>query len=227
MSDIEMAEAAAEAAEQVEETPEAVAPEGQEGCAAQAAPAQAAPEQDEQDAPQAAAQATSDNAVAPELDGPVPPAPGTYQLIQIGGEKADLKAVREAVGINQIDLANLMDVTVRTIKRWEQIGWEEPPDEVWDLLFDLVQDHERSVAELVERTEASARAHAAERRAAGRDPWIVELPYYKNQDHYEQFPHRPRSQHAWGNAISRRAADILRLKGYTVYFYYPEGKKSK
>ncbi len=164
---------------------------------------------------------------APALDGPVPPAAGTYSLIQIGGEKADLKAVREAVGINQIDLANLMDVTVRTIKRWEQIGWEEPPDEVWDLLFELVQDHEASVAELVERTEASARAHAAERRAAGRDPWIVELPYYKNQDHYEQFPHRPRSQHAWGNAISRRAADILRLKGYTVYFYYPEGKKSK
>ncbi len=220
MSDIEMAEATAEAAEQVEETPEAVAPEGQQDCAAQDAP---------EGVPASAqdAQATSKDAAAPELDGPVPPTPGTYQLIQIGGEKADLKAVREAVGINQIDLANLMDVTVRTIKRWEQIGWEEPPDEVWDLLFDLVQDHERSVAELVERTEASARAHAAERRAAGRDPWIVELPYYKNQDHYEQFPHRPRSQHAWGNAISRRAADILRLKGYTVYFYYPEGKKSK
>lgn len=244
MSDIEMAEAAAEAAGQVEETPEAVAPEGQQDNAAQAAPEgvsasasePAVAEGQQDNAAQAApaqaasaqyAQPTSDNAAAPELDGPVPPAPGTYQLIQIGGEKADLKAVREAVGINQIDLANLMDVTVRTIKRWEQIGWEEPPDEVWDLLFDLVQDHERSVAELVERTEASARAHAAERRAAGRDPWIVELPYYKNQDHYEQFPHRPRSQHAWGNAISRRAADILRLKGYTVYFYYPEGKKSK
>ena len=192
------------------EQAEGVAVEGQQACVAQDG-----------------AQAVSEEAAAPELDGPVPPAPGTYRLIQIGGEKADLKAVREAVGINQIDLANLMDVTVRTIKRWEQIGWEEPPDEVWDLLLELVQDHEASVAELVERTEASARAHAAERRAAGRDPWIVELPYYKNQDHYEQFPHRPRSQHAWGNAISRRAADILRLKGYTVYFYYPEGKKAK
>ena len=155
-------------------------------------------------------------------DGPTPLAPGSCQLIQIGGEKADLKAVREAMGINQIDLANLMNVTVRTIKRWEQIGWEEPPDEVWDLLFELVCDHESRVAELVEKTEVSARAHAAERRSAGRDPWIVELPYFKNQDHYEQFPHRKRSQHAWGNAISRRAADILRMKGYTVYFFYPE-----
>lgn len=215
MSEIETAEALGAAEEQAEMAEQA------------AGAAEAGVLADGQPAEDAAATPTAVEPEAPALDGPVPPAAGTYSLIQIGGEKADLKAVREAVGINQIDLANLMDVTVRTIKRWEQIGWEEPPDEVWDLLFELVQDHEASVAELVERTEASARAHAAERRAAGRDPWIVELPYYKNQDHYEQFPHRPRSQHAWGNAISRRAADILRLKGYTVYFYYPEGKKSK
>ena len=79
----------------------------------------------------------------------------------------------------------------------------------------------------MEGTVAQAAAHAAERRAAGRDPWIVEIPYYKNQDHYEQFPHRKRSQHAWGNAISRRAADILRLRGYTVYFYYPSADEGK
>ncbi len=212
MSEIETAEAL-DAAEEQAEVAEQVAGAAEADMLADGQPAEGV--------------AATPDAAEPALDGPVPPAAGAYSLIQIGGEKADLKAVREAVGINQIDLANLMDVTVRTIKRWEQIGWEEPPDEVWDLLFELVQDHEASVAELVERTEASARAHAAERRAAGRDPWIVELPYYKNQDHYEQFPHRPRSQHAWGNAISRRAADILRLKGYTVYFYYPEGKKSK
>ncbi len=215
MSEIETAEALGAAEEQAEAA-EQVAGAAEAGALADGQPAE-----------DVAATPAAAEPEAPALDGPVPPAAGAYSLIQIGGEKADLKAVREAVGINQIDLANLMDVTVRTIKRWEQIGWEEPPDEVWDLLFELVQDHEASVAELVERTEASARAHAAERRAAGRDPWIVELPYYKNQDHYEQFPHRPRSQHAWGNAISRRAADILRLKGYTVYFYYPEGKKSK
>ena len=150
------------------------------------------------------------------LDGPDPSKVNPFHIIAIGGEKADLKAVREAIGINQIDLANMLDVTVRTIKRWEQIGWEEPPDYVWEQLQELVVDHERRVAELVEGTVAQAAAHAAERRAAGRDPWIVEIPYYKNQDHYEQFPHRKRSQHAWGNAISRRAADILR---------YLEGKR--
>lgn len=172
----------------------------------------------------AAAPAAPDGAPAPAeaLDGPDPSRVDPFRLIEIGGEKADLKAVREAIGINQIDLANMLDVTVRTIKRWEQIGWEEPPAKVWDLLQELVYDHERSVEELVENIEAAARRHARERRAAGRDPWIVEVPYFKNQDHYEQFPHRRRSQHAWGNAISRRAADILRLKGYRVYFYYPE-----
>lgn len=149
-------------------------------------------------------------------------APDIAHLIEIGCEKPDLKAVRESIGINQIDLANMMNVTVRTIKRWEQIGWEEPPDEIWDLLEDLVYDHERSVAELVEKTEARARREAPSRKAAGRDPRMVELPYFKNQEHYEQFPHRKRSQHAWGNAISRRAADILRLRGYRVFFYYPE-----
>lgn len=143
-------------------------------------------------------------------------------LIEVGREKADLKAVRESIGINQIDLANIMNVTVRTIKRWEQIGWEEPPEELWELIEDLVYDHERSVAKLVEQAEADARRRAPEREAAGRDPRVVELPYFKNQDHYEQFPHRKHSQHAWGNAISRRAADILRMRGYRVFFYYPE-----
>ena len=157
-----------------------------------------------------------------QLECPDPSGVDPFHIIAIGGEKADLKAVREAIGINQIDLANMLDVTVRTIKRWEQIGWEEPPDYVWDLLQELVEDHERRVRELVEGTVAQAAANAPARRAAGRNPWIVELPYYKNQDHYEQFPHRKRSQHAWGNAISRRAADILRLRGYTVYFYYPQ-----
>ena len=64
------------------------------------------------------------------LDGPDPSKVNPFHIIAIGGEKADLKAVREAIGINQIDLANMLDVTVRTIKRWEQIGWEEPPDYV-------------------------------------------------------------------------------------------------
>ena len=104
------------------------------------------------------------------LDGPDPSKVNPFHIIAIGGEKADLKAVREAIGINQIDLANMLDVTVRTIKRWEQIGWEEPPDYVWEQLQELVVDHERRVAELVEGTVAQAAAHAAERRAAGRDP---------------------------------------------------------
>ena len=174
-----------------------------------------------QPAPQVPEQARAEAATqTPEALQPQPVADIAH-LIGIGGEKADLKAVRESIGINQIDLANMLDVTVRTIKRWEQIGWEEPPDYVWDLLQDLVLEHEHSVCELVAQTEAAARTRASERIAAGRNPWIVELPYFKNQDHYEQFPHRRHSQHAWGNAISRRAADILRMRGYTVYFYYP------
>lgn len=143
-------------------------------------------------------------------------------MIDIGRDKADLKAVRESIGISQIDLANEMRVTVRTIKRWEQIGWEEPPEELWELLDDMVYDHERSVDELVERTEEEARRNAADAEACGDDPKVVYLAYYKNQKHYECFPHQRGTTHTWGNAIVRRAADILRLKGYRVFFYYPE-----
>lgn len=142
-------------------------------------------------------------------------------MIDIGRDKADLKAVRESIGITQIDLANEMNVTVRTIKRWEQIGWEEPPEELWELLDDMVYDHERSVDELVERTE---RELAEREGVAGPDGGdkVVHLAYYKNQKHYERFPHQRGTTHAWGNAIVRRAADILRFKGYRVFFYYPE-----
>lgn len=36
-------------------------------------------------------------------------------LVEIGRDKADHKAVRESIGVTQIDLANLLGVTVRTI----------------------------------------------------------------------------------------------------------------
>ena len=111
-------------------------------------------------------------------------------MIDIGRDKADLKAVRESIGISQIDLANEMRVTVRTIKRWEQIGWEEPPEELWELLDDMVYDHERSVDELVERTEEEARRNAADAEVRGEDLKVVYLAYYKNQKHYECFPHQ-------------------------------------
>lgn len=142
-------------------------------------------------------------------------------MIDIGRDKADLKAVRESIGITQIDLANEMGVTVRAIKRWEQIGWEEPPEELWELLDDMVYDHERSVDDLVERAERDAQEAGPD----GDGPKVVRLAYYKNQKHYERFPHQRGTTHTWGNAIVRRAADILRFKGYRVFFYYddPDG----
>ena len=143
-------------------------------------------------------------------------------MIDIGRDKADLKAIRESIGITQADLAHEMRVTVRGIKRWEQIGWEEPPAELWELLDDMVYTHEREVDELVERTEEQAARDTAETEARGGDPKTVMLAYYKNQAHYEALPHRRGTSHTWGNAIVRRAADILRCKGYHVYFYYPE-----
>ena len=143
-------------------------------------------------------------------------------MIEIGRDKADLKAVRESIGIGQPDLADEMRVTVRTIKRWEQIGWEEPPEELWELLEDMVHAHEKDVDELVRHTEEQAQRDAAEAEERERDPKTVYLAYYKNQKHYEHFATRRHTTHTWGNAIVRRAADILRLKGYHVFFYYPE-----
>ncbi len=219
-------------------------------------------------------------------------------MIEVGRDKADLKAVRESIGISQIDLSEELGVTVRSIKRWEQIGWEEPPERVWELVEDLVAAHEEEVDDLVSRIVADlgdpiasgdpaeaggsgsvvcasteelvadgfvthdapqpagdateeptaeddspaegevadvaeqaggASGEGADEQsqaepAADADPRkLVYLAYYKNQDHYECFPHRQGTQFTWGNAIVRRAADILRLKGYRVFFYYPEG----
>ena len=84
-----------------------------------------------------------------------------------------------------------------------------------------MREHERLVAGLVARTEAEARDRCAQGEDAGCEPQAVKLPYFKNQDHYDRFPHPNRSLHTWGNAVSRRAADILRVKGYRVLFYYP------
>lgn len=205
-------------------------------------------------------------------------------MIEVGRDKADLKAVRESIGISQIDLSEELGVTVRSIKRWEQIGWEEPPERVWELIEDLVAAHEEEVDDLVSRivadlgdpiatgesgekgagevacatadelvadgfethdapaapdegaesltgNEVPAEGEPADGQAdeehrsepaAGADPRkLVYLAYYKNQDHYECFPHRQGTQFTWGNAIARRAADILRFKGYRVLFYYP------
>lgn len=50
--------------------------------------------------------------------------------------KAAFKALREECGMSQTDIAAEADVTVQSVKKWENHSYEQlPPDDVWQFLL--------------------------------------------------------------------------------------------
>ncbi|MDH7871776.1 helix-turn-helix domain-containing protein [Bifidobacterium catenulatum subsp. kashiwanohense] len=53
--------------------------------------------------------------------------------------------MRERVGLSQKALANMLDNTVDTVKKWENPRYRPPPEDACELLSDMLERHEDAV----------------------------------------------------------------------------------
>lgn len=126
------------------------------------------------------------------------------------GVKAEMRALRELVGLSQGDLAALAGVSVRTVKRWEHPEWSDPPDDVMDILHAARERQFRAVDGAVEIVREHAQAQA------------VQLTYYRSQQQYDELGREPGEPFGCANANSRLVADRLTAAGVEVEWSYPD-----
>ena len=130
-----------------------------------------------------------------------------------GRSKADFMALRERVGLKQTDVASLLDVNLSTVKRWEKIGYMEPPADAWGLLdgymalqCEAVSVALAQVAQIVEDQ--------------GAEPREVVMTYFRTQKEYDE---HGRDEGLFGpvNAKTRAVGAALEDRGIKVSYRYP------
>lgn len=127
--------------------------------------------------------------------------------------KADFRATRETIGLTQGDVAKACGVSLRTVKRWEHPDWQEPPEDAWAWLRDILDRHDAMVDEAVGR----ALAIAAELG----EPETVVITYYRDQAQHDAHGREP-GPYGFVNAVSREVALELSGEGLETEFRYPD-----
>lgn len=128
--------------------------------------------------------------------------------------KADFRAMREMTGYSQQALANVLDVNVKTVKRWEhEADASQPPVDAWELL-EAALDTQRQMA-------AYAVSVAREQEATlGAKPKAVQLTYFRDQVMFDCYG-RDKGYFGIANANARAAATELMREGLSIEFRYP------
>lgn len=132
--------------------------------------------------------------------------------------KAGFKALRETVGMSQQLLAHLLNVDIRSVRRWEsasESAYKGAPDDAWELLEGFRNRQDWAV------DTALAKVPEIEDELSDMELREVSLTYWANADQYEAA--HPGEGDFWqmANADSRLIATLLRAEGYTVNFDFP------
>lgn len=113
--------------------------------------------------------------------------------------KATARAIRESIGMTQLELSAEFDVDIRTVKRWENPAHPSTyPDEVFDWLLAARED-------MVSRAIGLAQSIAADK------PERVVLPYFRTQEELDAVQLSVGQDQPVGyfNATARMIADAL------------------
>ena len=131
----------------------------------------------------------------------------------MSNSKADFRALRETVGLSQQDVANALEVDVRSVKRWEAPGYENQPiSAAWELLEHYHALHVRAVEVTVEQVKRIV-------AEAGRAPQSVRITYWRDQAEFDAHG-RDRGPFGAANANNRAVAEALMQYGIATEFAY-------
>lgn len=128
--------------------------------------------------------------------------------------KAQFKAIRERTGLSQEDIANALGNAVRTVKRWEDPNYQQPPADAWEYLGEALKQHIDAVNKSVDMVKQIG-------KKMGNLPGHVDLLYYRTQQEYDLYG-RDTGSYTIVNARSREIAVRLELLGVETRFHYPE-----
>lgn len=93
--------------------------------------------------------------------------------------KAEFKATRERVGMTQAHLAQLMDVSQRSVRYWEDPTQPRrmPPTEAWEIVQDALAQQRRVMGFALAKVDEIT-------QDMGQAPNCIQLPYWKSQADY-------------------------------------------
>ena len=95
--------------------------------------------------------------------------------------KQEFKALREQVGMRQVDMAREMDVSERSVKRWESVKYKEynAPQSAWDILDDALKLQRQVISAALGQIDEAA-------QEVGGYPASVKLVYWSSQAEYDE-----------------------------------------
>lgn len=128
--------------------------------------------------------------------------------------KAQFKATRERVGLSQEAVADALGNAVRTVKRWEDPNYQQPPKDAWAYLESALKQHVEAVNKSVEMVKQIG-------EKVGNLPDHVDLLFYRTQHQYDLYGRDP-GNYMIVNARAREIAVRLEQLGVETRFHYPE-----
>ena len=124
------------------------------------------------------------------------------------------RATRERVGLTRDELARLVNVSERSVKMWEShSGDGSCPDDVIELLYELLDKQDDDVARAVELAKLVI-------SSAGHRPDTLILPYYPRQLTYKECHPDSSGFYCVVNATLRAIAVELERLGIEVEWRY-------
>ena len=123
--------------------------------------------------------------------------------------KQEFKALREQVGMSQADLALVLEVSERSVKRWESIKYPNynAPQDAWDILDDALKLQRQVISAALGQIDEAA-------QEVGGYPASVKLVYWSTQAEYDEY-HCVDDNGDWrqANATARIVSYALHERG--------------
>ena len=127
--------------------------------------------------------------------------------------KAEFRAIRESLGLTQQRMADLLNVKVLSVKRWESPRYpQQAPADAWDLLDRLMHRQDLALVSAMSQLDDIA-------MRVGDYPAEVALPYWSSAEDYKEHHYADDGgADSWAevNAANRRIAFALRERDIGV-----------
>lgn len=122
--------------------------------------------------------------------------------------KADFKAEREALGLTQQNVADALQVNIKSVKRWEKPDYQPPQEAAWNWL----EDKRALFEQMAEWTTEKALTSGASRAI---------LTYYRTQEQFDELG-RDKGPFGFANAVAREVGARLEAEGMEVEYRFPD-----